>query len=237
MFEQKKFLKDIAGLPEDIIIENERGISFLGYPFFSSKLLLPHVDPSNFQIINLEDRLLKNISNEFIHSIGDLYPLTKNESKCCVNSTVKWFVLMDFKDKLDMDDQGWLYSWHFNSLRWKSKHGVVRRRVWVKLPDTCCPIHSSNAKASTLPPVSSYASSVNASFVTANNDEGILLSELKLQIIDRKKFELLDRYYETGEITEQSLQEEEFRNKLQDCFQYNESKQKFIDDWLPSKLS
>lgn len=236
MFEQKKFLKDIEGLPEDIIIENQRGISFLGYPFFSSKLLFARVDPSNFQIINLEDRLLKNISNEFVHSIADLYPLTKTESKCCVNSTVKWFVLMDFKDKLDMDDQGWLYSWHFNSFRWKSKHGIVRRRVWVKLPDTCCPVHNSKTIVSSLP-VSSHPSSVNISFVTANNDEGTLLDELKLQIIDRKKFELLDKYYETGDITKQSLQEEAFRNKLQDCFQYNESKQKFIDDWLPNKLS
>lgn len=35
----------------DIIVENQRGIKLLGIPFFSSSLLLPGVDPPNYQLI------------------------------------------------------------------------------------------------------------------------------------------------------------------------------------------
>ena len=35
----------------DIIVENQRGIKLLGIPFFSSSLLLPGIDPPNYQLV------------------------------------------------------------------------------------------------------------------------------------------------------------------------------------------
>lgn len=236
---QKLFLKDLDGLPEDIFVENERGVGLLGYPFFSAKLLIPRIDPSNFQIVNTEDRLLRNISNASVHSIAGLYPLTKDEAREKANGPSKWFVLMDFKDKLDMDDQGWLYSWHFTTERWKSKHGFVRRRVWVKLPErrgelALVPKESPPPLPTTVSSVSSE--SMASSFVTANDDYEHLTSDLKGMLLDRQRFERLDEAWQRGELDKISLRDKEFCERVRKCFQYKSSQMRFEDDWLPNKL-
>lgn len=237
---QKLFLKDLDGLPEDIFVENERGVGLLGYPFFSAKLLIPRIDPSNFQIVNTEDRLLRNISNASVHSIAGLYPLTKDEGREKANGPSKWFVLMDFKDKLDMDDQGWLYSWHFSTYRWKSKHGFVRRRVWVKLPErrrelALVPKESPRPLPSIVSSVSTE--SMASSFVTANDDYERLISDLKGMLLDRQRFEKLDEAWQRGELDKIALRDKEFCERVRKCFQYRSSQMRFEEDWLPNKLS
>lgn len=234
---QKLFLKDLDGLPEDIFVENQRGLSILGYPFFSSKLLIPRIDPSNFQIVNAEDRLLKNISNASVHSIAGLYPLTKDEAREKVNGPSKWFVLMDFKDKLDMDDQGWVYSWHFSTERWKSKHGFVRRRVWVKLPERRQELGLAPRDSQPLPTVVSApaSESVSGSFVTANDEDESLIAELERMLLDRERFERLDEACAKGELEGRALFDGSFCKRVRNCFQYKSSQAKFQDVWLPNK--
>lgn len=226
MGKEKQFLKDLDDLPEDIFVENERGVSLLGYPFYSARLLIPRIDPTNYQIINTENRVLRNISNSSVHSIAGMYPLTRDEARHGGEGPSKWFVLMAFKDKLDMDDQGWLYSWHFNTERWKSKHGFVRRRVWVKLPEIDSPVTGESDKIVSV----SMSPSTHHS-----NSEECLISELSSQLLDRTRFELLDTRYKSGELTQESLRNEQFCNRLRDCFEYTSSKQKFQKIWLPGK--
>lgn len=120
-------------LTNDIIIENQRGFSLLGYPLFSPDLLLPVFDPPNFQLLYLNNEKFLNILpislSKNLNSMIDMYALNYNEKNNNSNDS-KWYVLMDSND---MDDQGWYYSWNFHSKKWKSKHGVVRRRFWIKL--------------------------------------------------------------------------------------------------------
>ncbi|CAD6621657.1 HN1_G0001190.mRNA.1.CDS.1 [Saccharomyces cerevisiae] len=133
------FLKDFSALPEDVLIENERGVTLLGYPLFSPKILLPHVDPPQFQRLNTENGSLIALSKNTISNFIELYPIDLSTERTAGSSSsqmTKWFVLMDYKEKYDIDDQGWCYSWNFNNSRWKSKNGLVRRRVWVRLPTT-----------------------------------------------------------------------------------------------------
>ncbi|CCC70242.1 hypothetical protein NCAS_0E01720 [Naumovozyma castellii] len=128
------FIRDLETLPKDLIIENERGATILGYPLFSPRLLIPHIDPPQFQMIIPETGTLQCISNDIISSFHQLYPFGYDEEQ--EQAQKKWFVMMDFKNRYDMDDQGWCYSWTFNNERWKSKNGIVRRRVWVRLSTT-----------------------------------------------------------------------------------------------------
>ncbi|EDO16145.1 hypothetical protein Kpol_1070p28 [Vanderwaltozyma polyspora DSM 70294] len=131
-------LATIDSLPEEVIIENERGISVLGYPLFSSKLLVPQLDPPQFQLYNkLQNNLVSIVINRLniVTSIEKIFPLNLNENNHNYHSTdnCKWFVLMDYNGTLDSDDQGWFYSWNFNNNRWKSKNGIVRRRIWIRM--------------------------------------------------------------------------------------------------------
>ncbi|CCF60679.1 hypothetical protein KAFR_0L00720 [Kazachstania africana CBS 2517] len=121
---------------KNLIIENQRGLILLGYPFFSPSLLLPILDPPEFQLVFLKDNLsniakitcLNKISNKTSNCLDQLFPLDSE----CVKEKQKWYVLMACDD---IDDQGWCYSWTFNNRRWKSKNGIVRRRIWIKLPE------------------------------------------------------------------------------------------------------
>ncbi|CAL9728979.1 sporulation-specific protein 73 [Monosporozyma unispora] len=86
-----------------------------------------------------------------LNSFNELYPLPwvpddteKEQLKTSCQPRQKpgkWYVRLNHgfveKDSLlnNCDDQGWIYSWRFRSKHWKDKHGLVRRRVWVKLKD------------------------------------------------------------------------------------------------------
>ncbi|CAL9734062.1 sporulation-specific protein 73 [Monosporozyma servazzii] len=147
----------------DIIVENQRGITLLGIPFFSSSFLLPTLDPPNYQLIvsnfDTEDGNIVNKSiipipyhgigtpRNKLNSFNELYPLPwvsedeNNKYKVCNprKKPGKWYVKLNhnFVEKNALlnncDDQGWIYGWRFRSKHWKERHGLVRRRIWIKL--------------------------------------------------------------------------------------------------------
>ncbi|CCE62287.1 hypothetical protein TPHA_0C01310 [Tetrapisispora phaffii CBS 4417] len=138
-----KLLTRLDSLPEEVIIENERGFTMLGHTVYSSKMLVPKLDPPRFQLYNkftkkiisiLVNRtnLSKTIENIFpIKLVENLDSNTKNGGAY----PFEWYVLVDNDGKLDNDDQGWFYSWNFRNEHWKNKNGIVRRRIWIRLKD------------------------------------------------------------------------------------------------------
>lgn len=224
---RNSLFKGISGkLPEDSLVENERGITLFGIPMFSSSLLMPHLDPTHWQIINVEDMKLKNIGEHSLLSRGELYPLAKS-----AHVGEKWFVLMDFGDTVDMDDQGWLYSWSFDSSRWKSKHGFVRRRIWVKKDDQMATGLSASCSPATRP-----ASRTGGGSSQSVDGRTRLLTRLRRELVDRCRFELLNTSLEDKALTRGSLEDQEYVDRIAECFEFKTSKAKFLEVWLPHAL-
>ncbi|CAK7895919.1 hypothetical protein CAAN1_03S01090 [[Candida] anglica] len=116
----------------EFIIENQRGLKFFGIPLFSSKPLIPIVDPPNFQSLNGNSILnAVELRNDSIHTtLTNIYPLPDLNWEWTWDT---WYVVMLY----DVDDQGWIYSGLlFNSKHWKGKYyfgNFVRRRIWARL--------------------------------------------------------------------------------------------------------
>lgn len=106
----------------EVIIENQRGIKFLGIPLFSGKSLLPLIDPPMYQRLDGRKILLP-------HESMENYPLPDID---WVWSWSLWYVLMSN----DVDELGWVYLVFWKpSSRWHGKYCVgdfVRRRLWVR---------------------------------------------------------------------------------------------------------
>ncbi|AMD20644.1 HDL100Wp [Eremothecium sinecaudum] len=138
-------------ISEQVIVENQRGITLFGYPFFSSKLLIPKVDPPQFHTEKDRQPISTATSNYYGNTNNKL--LLPLNFKCSMGLTEEvgegsaqvecvgerddefaWFVSMDYHGNYDIDDQGWCYSWSFRSKYWKGKNGFVRKRFWVRLP-------------------------------------------------------------------------------------------------------
>lgn len=195
----------------DVIIENQRGFTLLGYPFFSPKLLFPRLDPNNFQIMNREKGTLIDIRSNR-RSIRDVFPL-EGYDRCG-----RWFVDMRVGN---VDDQGWVYSWNFSHGRWRDGKGLVRRRIWVRHSlDPACPTNDEAIEQFPL------HSTENA---REQSDEDLpLVTVLQRQLLDRHKFEILEK------CDKSIFQDEELCRNIQDCFQYAFSKHKF-QEWLKQK--
>lgn len=139
-------------LPEEVIVENERGFTVLGYPLYSSKMLFPRFDPPQFQLYNKATGKMVSVAMNRIKvatSIDNIFPLNLNEYAVeghwnADGDDYKWFVMMDANGTWDSDEQGWFYSWNFNNRRWKCKNGIVRRRIWIRLSAAhqLCPNHT-----------------------------------------------------------------------------------------------
>lgn len=135
----RNFKMDIS---EDIVIENQRGITLIGYTLYSPHLLIPRIDPPQYQILYFKVKegdpnddakaTFTSLSNKILHSFEQLYPMDFQENEV-TSRQHRWYVLMSVENT---DDDGWDYSWSFRSKRWKYKNGLVRRRVWVRLPET-----------------------------------------------------------------------------------------------------
>lgn len=101
----------------DRCYENQRGWFLFGFPFFSSSLL--PFDPAGWT------------SDKGVAISGDpsTYLLPETSWKWVWK---RWYVDMT----LDVDDQGWSYSWRFGSKSWYGSHlwlqSFVRRRVWIR---------------------------------------------------------------------------------------------------------
>ena len=120
-------------LLEEKIIENQRGIGIWGYQFFSSSLLIPILDPPRFQLILHSADGSVAFSNALptnaFDSFNYIYPVDFVKRR----NDFKWYVLVGVDDT---DGEGWRYSWNFCDKHWKSSSGVVRRRIWVRLPES-----------------------------------------------------------------------------------------------------
>lgn len=204
-------------------------------PMFSPKLLIPQVDPTHWQLINVKESTVRNVGERSVLSRGEFYPLTAN-----CNQTEKWYVLMDFGDSIDMDDQGWLYSWVFSSARWKSKHGFVRRRIWVRRPEQMqgCSAFSSISSAEgsgslSLPESQTNIDPVKRYLLSAREQ---LIMGLMRQSLDRHRFELLDSSLKNGAIDKAALEDSVFVDKISRCFEFKTSKERFLHIWLPTVL-
>lgn len=125
----------------EVVIENQRGITILGFAWYSPHLLVPKMDPPQYQIVYFEEGIddsgaynvnisLTKLSNRILRSFEHFYPLDFVPPGVHVPET-RWHILMSIEDT---DDDGWNYSWAFGSKHWKYRNGFVRRRVWVKLP-------------------------------------------------------------------------------------------------------
>lgn len=195
----------------DVIVENQRGCTLLGYPLFSPKLLLRRLDPGNFQIVNREKRTLINIRGNR-RSIRDIFPLEGGD-QCG-----KWFVDMRIGD---VDDQGWAYSWNFSHGRWRDGKGFVRRRIWVRHSlETAYPMPDE--------PVRSHELHSIESEQDGNDEYASLLAVLQRQLLDRHKFEILEQ------CDKSMFQDEGLCRRVENCFQYASSKHKF-QEWLKQK--
>lgn len=125
----------------EVVIENQRGITLFGFMWYSPHLLVPKVDPPQYQIVYFEENKehngdysinisLSKLSNRILRSFEPFYPLDFVAPGVQLPET-KWHILMSIEDT---DDDGWNYSWAFGSRHWKYRNGLVRRRVWVRLP-------------------------------------------------------------------------------------------------------
>ncbi|AAS51815.2 ADL105Cp [Eremothecium gossypii ATCC 10895] len=142
---------ELQGVSEHIIVENQRGITLFGYPFFSNKLLIPKVDPPQFHtekeqqpISTTTSNYYGNTNNKLLLPLHFRYTgtlgaegtgrLRGRPASGGSDDEFAWFVSMDYRGQYDIDDQGWCYSWSFRSKYWKGKSGFVRKRFWVRLP-------------------------------------------------------------------------------------------------------
>lgn len=117
----------------------------------------------------------------------------------------------------DVDDQGWVYSWAFRHGRWRGTRGVVRRRLWVRArrqEDRTGLVHHQDDPKERSQKVTE-----------ANTEEAALTTTLKNQLLDRHKFEILEKYDKA------MFQDPEVYKNVQQCFQYASSKRKF-EEWL-----
>lgn len=105
----------------EVLIENQRGWLFLGFPFFSANMLVPS-DPAEWTCG----------ASGLATAPGDIssYPLPTPSWEW---SWRRWYIDMAY----DVDDQGWSYSWSFGSKTWHGSHvwfhSFVRRRRWIRL--------------------------------------------------------------------------------------------------------
>lgn len=103
-----------------VLVENQRGWFILGFPFFSSNVLMP-TDPVPW-----------TSGNNGSPSPGGIacYQLPDPSWKW---TWPQWYVDMAY----DVDDQGWSYSWRFGSDTWHGSHvwfhSFVRRRRWIRV--------------------------------------------------------------------------------------------------------
>lgn len=127
-----------------VLIESQRGWFILGFPFFSSNMLLP-TDPAAWTYGSTGRQASGDIS---------CYPLPDTSWEW---TWPRWYVDMGY----DVDDQGWAYSWRFGSDTWHGSHvwfhSFVRRRHWIRVAHRNIPISESNSK---LVPISTHQTAI-----------------------------------------------------------------------------
>lgn len=106
----------------DMVHENQRGAKFFAIPLFSSRSLIPCLDPHQYLRWDGVPLMLP-------YNSLDNYPLPDLGWRWLWDS---WHVLM----LNDVDDQGWRYRFMFQGRRWHGKYyfgDFVRRRTWIRM--------------------------------------------------------------------------------------------------------
>lgn len=122
----KSFVADHIDSPVQLefVVENQRGMAIGGVPYYSSQLLLPFIDPLEFEKVGGGRLLIPH------HNLNH-YPLPGPQWEW---SWPHWYVFMGE----DVDDEGWVYARMLFSKygHWKGKYypgNFVRRRIWIRL--------------------------------------------------------------------------------------------------------
>lgn len=109
----------------ETLVENQRGIKILGITLFSSKSLIPLLDPSLYLRLNGKQVRIPydSLDNYVLPDFGWKWTWST------------WYVLM----LNDTDELGWLYLGVWGK-RWHGNYrfgDCVRKRVWVRLRERC----------------------------------------------------------------------------------------------------
>lgn len=188
----------------DIITEHQRGMTVLGYPFFSPNLLLRGIDPPQFQLVGADGQTAEKGE---IKPGGGQWPLNLHAHA----RGFKWFVSMNHANRYETDDQGWTYSWRFHSNHWKASRGFVRKRFWVRLheksPDlTPAEVESSDeVESDATNPIENHSQNIEQPEADFDDDQRKnsqesydlfqeLLGQLSQPSLDRQKGELIMAY-------------------------------------------
>lgn len=174
----------------DRCFENQRGWFLFGFPFFSANSLMP-VDPKPWT------------SDKGVAISGDA------SSYLLPDVTWRWAWKRWYVDmSLDVDDQGWAYSWRFGSRSWHGSHlwlqSFVRRRAWIrkreKAPrkDAMALFkHGEDAIPFDVRPALSSSRKPSSSMVK-NSSEAHSVSELELALenarLDRERIAILVKF-------------------------------------------
>jgi hypothetical protein len=194
----------------DILYENQRGWFVFGIPLFSGKALWNFkVDPSPWVDAKFRPSAV-NITNAQVPDPSWVWDWKS------------WYVDMS----LDVDEEGWQYSFLFRGSPWHGNHpwfhSFVRRRRWLrkrikqKIPPKtkeairermfgdAFSVGTTLARANTPGAINTpgTASLVNSSSQTSINEEirdtVILMRRLKKAAIDREKIVVINRFVDEG---------------------------------------
>ncbi|KAH8707593.1 hypothetical protein GQ44DRAFT_662755 [Phaeosphaeriaceae sp. PMI808] len=187
----------------DILYENQRGWFVFGIPMFSSKALWNfRIDPAPWVDSKFKPSAV-NITNAQVPDPSWIWDWKS------------WYVDMS----LDVDEEGWQYSFLFRGSPWHGNHpwfhSFVRRRRWLrrrvkqKLPPKSketvrerlfgetFSVGTTLARTTTLGTLS-----VQASNSTSMNEEvkdiATLMSKLKKAAIDREKIVVIHKFIDDG---------------------------------------
>ncbi|SCU78474.1 LADA_0A05798g1_1 [Lachancea dasiensis] len=228
---------DLVFGTRDIIVEHQRGMMVLGYPFFSPNLLLHGVDPPQFQLVSPDGQ---SVEKGEIKAGAGMWPLDLHSKA----EEFKWFVSMDHGNMYETDDQGWTYGWRFRSKRWKAASGFVRKRFWVRLRENSreltpamndpCSERIAGVTSETLSPVESTSTSLEAD----SGFEKLLLALSKLPL-DRQKAEKVVAYIDNlppDEKLQMLQQDSPALKRILQQFQFKESKARLVQYQLPKVI-
>ncbi|SCU78300.1 LAFA_0A05952g1_1 [Lachancea sp. 'fantastica'] len=188
----------------DIITEYQRGLTVLGYPFFSPNLLLRGIDPPQFQLVGPDGQTAEKGE---IKPGGGQWPLDLHSH----TRDFKWFVSMNHANRYETDDQGWTYSWRFHSSHWKASRGFVRKRFWVRLREKSPDLTPAEPESAGEDEIEAASSNENESEDREHSDSGNvpcrslhssessipfqeLLEQLMKPSLDRQKGDLVMSY-------------------------------------------
>jgi hypothetical protein len=177
----------------DILYENQRGWFVFGIPLFSSKALWNFkVDPSPWVDAKFRPSAV-NITNAQVPDPSWVWDWKS------------WYVDMS----LDVDEEGWQYSFLFKGSPWHGNHpwfhSFVRRRRWLrkrvkqKIPPKTKETIRERMFGETFSVGTTLANSSSQTSINEEvRDTATLMRKLKKAAIDREKIVVINRFIDEG---------------------------------------